>query len=347
MFWKRQIPIAIVALIGTLTLFGWFTDQPDIKSFVDDDATQWYDILASFAIFLGALNLLKMQMQKIIKRKSGWQYSIFAVGGFLLAFTAGFLMRGAYTVDIKSAGETPQVVAQVLADETGTTIKESEIVLGLIEKENSPLSLDKVHWTGRSVNKIADKLIESGASVEIIPVPWTGGAHLTKKDSFFNWMFFKIFTPLSATMFALLAFLVASAAYRAFRIRNFEATLLLASGIIIMLGRVPIGSKISSWFVLYILVLLITIMVNTWKKNRILTFGTLGLGLLLVTIAGFYMGWPIDKPAFAYLPELQDWIYLVPNIAGARAIMIGIGLGIFATSIRYILGIERSYIGGE
>lgn len=343
MFWKRQIPIAIVALIGTITLFGWFTDQPVIKSFVDDDATQWYDILASFAIFLGALNLLKLQLQKIIKQKSGWQYSVFAIFGFLIAFTAGFLMRGAYTVDIKSAGETPQIVAQVLADETGRTVQESEIILGLIEEGNSPLSLEKVHWRGKSVNEIANKLSDSGAEVEIIPEDW--GAHLTKKDSFFNWMFFKIFTPLSATMFALLAFLVASASYRAFRIRNFEATLLLVSGIIIMLGRVPIGSKISSWFVLYILILLVTIMVNTWKKNRILTFGTLGIGLLLVTIAGFYMGWPIDKPAFAYLPKLQDWVYLVPNIAGARAIMIGIGLGVFATSIRYIFGIERSYIG--
>jgi len=146
-------------------------------------------------------------------------------------------------------------------------------------------------------------------------------------------------------MFALLAFLVASASYRAFRIRNFEATLLLVSGIIIMLGRVPIGSKISSWFVLYILVLLLGVMVNTWRKNRLLTFGTVGIGVLLVTIAGYMMGWPIDQPGFAYLPTLQDWIYLVPNIAGARAIMIGIGLGVFATSIRYILGIETSYIG--
>ncbi|MCJ7802806.1 MAG: hypothetical protein MUP82_10665, partial [Candidatus Marinimicrobia bacterium] len=169
--------------------------------------------------------------------------------------------------------------------------------------------------------------------------------HLTKKDSLFNWMFFKIFTPLSATMFALLAFLVASAAYRAFRIRNFEATLLLGSGIIIMLGRVPIGSKISSWFVLYVIVLLLGVIVNSWKRNRILTFSTVGVGIILVTIAGIYMGWPIDRPAFAYLPKLQNWIYLVPNIAGARAIMIGIGLGVFATSIRYILGIEKSYIG--
>ena len=341
MFWKRQIPIAIVALVGTLTLFGWFTDQPNIKSFVDDDATQWYDILASFAIFLGALNLLKLQMQKIIKQKTGWQYSIFAIVGFLFAFILGFIMRGAYTVNINSVGDTPQAVAQVLVDETGGTIQESEVILGLIE-DGAPLMLEKVHWTGKSVNKITNKLTESGADAQIVPEKW--GAHLTIKDSFFNWMFFKIFTPLSATMFALLAFLVASASYRAFRIRNFEATLLLVAGIIIMLGRVPIGSKISSWFVLYVFTLLLGVIVNTWKKNRILTFSTVGLGLVLVTIAGISMGWPIDKPAFAYLPTLQDWIYLVPNIAGARAIMIGIGLGVFATSIRYILGIERSYI---
>ena len=343
MFWKRQIPIAIVALVGTLTLFGWFTDQPDIKSFVDDDATQWYDILASFAIFLGALNLLKLQFQKIIKRKNGWQYSIFAIAGFLIAFTAGFLMRGAYTVNVNSAGDNPQAVAQVLANETGDTVEESGVLLGEIE-EGSPYTLDDPPlWTGSSVNKIADKLEASGATVEIVPEDW--GAHLTKKGGLFYWMFFKIFTPLSATMFALLAFLVASASYRAFRIRNFEATLLLVSGIIIMLGRVPIGSKISSWFVLYILVLLLGVMVNTWRKNRLLTFGTVGIGVLLVTIAGYMMGWPIDQPGFAYLPTLQDWIYLVPNIAGARAIMIGIGLGVFATSIRYILGIETSYIG--
>ncbi len=342
MFWKRQIPIAIVALVGTLTLFGWFVDQPDIKSFVDDDATQWYDILASFAIFLGALNLLKLQFQKIIKRKRNWQYSIFAIGGFFFAFTVGFLMRGAYTVNINSAGENPNAVAQIVAGEIGGSIEASEVLLGLIE-EDAPLMLEKVHFTGKSVNEAANHLKASGADAEIIPASW--GAHLTKKDSLFNWMFFKIFTPLSATMFALLAFLVASAAYRAFRIRNFEATLLLVSGIIIMLGRVPIGSKISSWFVLYIFVLLSGIVVNSWKNNRILTFSTVGLGVMLVTIAGFYMGWPIDKPAFAYLPSLQEWIYLVPNIAGARAIMIGIGLGVFATSIRYILGIEKSYIG--
>ena len=152
-------------------------------------------------------------------------------------------------------------------------------------------------------------------------------------------------SPMQATMFALLAFYVASASYRAFRIRNFEATLLLSSGIIIMIGRVPLGSYISSWFILYLLILVAGIIVNTIFKNKQYTAITVLAGIILVTIAGSSMGWPVDEPAVFYLPYLQEWIYRYPNSAGSRSIMIGIGLGIFGTSIRYILGIERSYIG--
>lgn len=273
MIWKRQIPILIVTLVGFITLFGWFIDQPNIKEFVNDDATQWFDILASFAIILGALNLIKLQVQKVLYQKPGWIYSVVAILGFIFAIIAGFFVKG---VD--------DSVAQ---------------------------------W----------------------------GAHVTTEGTLFKWMFDYLFTPMSATMFSLLAFFVASASYRAFRIRNFEATLLLVSGIIIMVGRVPIGSVISSWFIMYLLVLSAGIYVNVWKKDMTTTFIFVAVGIAVVTIAGFMAGWPIDKPGIFYLPAIQEWIYYYPNVAGARSIMIGVGLGIFATSIRYILGIERSYIG--
>ena len=169
------------------------------------------------------------------------------------------------------------------------------------------------------------------------------GPHLKDESSAFYWMYNYFYLPLGSTMFALLAFFVASASYRAFRIRNFEATLLLISGVLLMLGRVPIGALIPWWTVVFIYTSIIfSIIAHMIKDKKIFFISYLASNILILFILYFF-GW--EKTLFLSIPAIQEWIMAVPATAGARAIMIGIALGIIAQSFRIITGRERSILG--
>ncbi len=111
--------------------------------------------------------------------------------------------------------------------------------------------------------------------------------------SVFHFLYNYAQIPIQSTMFSLLAFYIASAAFRAFRARSAMATVLMLAAIIVMMGQVPIGDFLGKWF-----------------------------------------------------PATGLWILRFPNLAGKRAIQLGVGFGILATNLKIIFGVERNWLGG-
>ncbi len=55
-----------------------------------------------------------------------------------------------------------------------------------------------------------------------------------------TWIFNNLYLPLQSAFFALVAFFLATAAYRALRARTFETLLLLAAALIVFIGQIPL-----------------------------------------------------------------------------------------------------------
>jgi len=88
-------------------------------------------------------------------------------------------------------------------------------------------------------------VLYAGIVVTVSVGLWNGGKEtIDGAATAFGWIYSYTLVPLQGTMFAILAFFIASAAYRSFRARSREAAVLLAAAVIVMMGRVPLGEYI-------------------------------------------------------------------------------------------------------
>lgn len=70
----------------------------------------------------------------------------------------------------------------------------------------------------------------------------------TSAGTSFRWVYNAVLVPLDSTMYSLLAFYIASASFRAFRVRSFEAALMMVAAAVVMIGSVPLGDALSPAF---------------------------------------------------------------------------------------------------
>jgi hypothetical protein len=122
-----------------------------------------------------------------------------------------------------------------------------------------------------------------------------------RTGSAFWWCVTYLYRPLQATTFALLAFYISSAAFRAFRAKNAEATVLLVTAFIVLLGRTAVADVTRD------------MLPESWQ--------------------------------WLSFDSRTNYIMSIFNLAGMRAITIGIALGVASTSLKVLLGVDRSYLG--
>ena len=161
---KREVPLLISMVAGIFCLIGFFVPHPAIRT-TYDDIQQWVIIVVAFTYVLGMANLMRINVEQVLRRSQDWVYKLVLVLSLLATMAVGF----------------------------------------------------------------------------------SEGTHYLDDGTKFSWIYKWCYSAMSATMFALLAFFIASAAFRAFRVRTVEALLLAVAAFILMLGRVPIGTLIHPY----------------------------------------------------------------------------------------------------
>ena len=139
---------------------------------------------------------------------------------------------------------TVLVVLMVLAffspklnDAYGTPVNRGLFIFMAFAVIPAIVSLIRLHWT-RIRRRHADAAY-SAIALAALAVTLICGLVVDRRFNgpSFAWIVSYVFEPLQQAVFAFLAFFIVSAAYRAFRARTLEATLLLISAAIVLIGN--------------------------------------------------------------------------------------------------------------
>ncbi len=162
----------------------------------------------------------------------------------IIAFLSGFVMLVAFffNPDRSALGRIESEVLSWVSIVAGFSM-----LLGVVSIVSVNWRVVKNRREGWPYKVVTLVAVFAMAVPAMLPASWSP-LFGDGSGSIYDWLFQKLSTPMMGTMFAMLAFYIASAAYRAFRARNAEATLLLLTAILVMLWRIPMGEAFLRLF---------------------------------------------------------------------------------------------------
>ncbi len=264
---KKTLPVALGMLVGCYMVVEYFIPHHAVRE-LSAHVLEWGGVVAAAAYVIGGINVVQVTWPKIRRREPDWEFKIVLLGSAAIMMLVGLpwqWVAGTHEagyLDPQPGGDatalargkaifvvdTPDdVVVSIGGVTTSAPAMKRDCVARLpgpcIEVEPGEIGVK----TGRRVvgYDAFDTKITVAAG-DVIKLTSDPQMRWGADGRFRTWIYDHVFAPCNATMFALLAFFVASAAFRAFRARNIEAALLLVSAIIVLLAQAPIGRWITT-----------------------------------------------------------------------------------------------------
>jgi hypothetical protein len=192
----------------------WLAEKLRLRD-VETELSRGINVLITMAIGLGIINLFYLHGANLLKRRKEWPFS--AVVFVTFGVVTGFLLWQ-YRINELERGLQAETAEAVSAYTAAFAVED-------------PTARDRaLQQLPEQERELAQRYYEYQATYRFQPRKFY-------LDTFIS--------PLAATVMSLLGFYITYAAYRAFRIRSLEATVMMLSAALVIIGSDPLGNWLS------------------------------------------------------------------------------------------------------